>query len=71
MISPEEIREAEQELEEENGVYNKEMDDCIRASSVLYSRLLELGERIHLANQRSTARLSEDYTISTLLGQKY
>ena len=71
MISPEEIREAEQELEEENDVYNKEMDNCIRASSLLYSRLFELGERIHMANQRSTARLSEDYTISTLLGQKY
>ena len=72
MISPEEIREAEQELEEsKDGLYNQEMDNCIRASSLLYSRLFELGERIHLANQRSTARLSEDYTISTLLGQKY
>ena len=26
MISPEEIREAEEELEEKDGVYNKEMD---------------------------------------------
>ena len=54
MISPEEVREAEQELEEEDGVYNKEMDNCIRASSLLYSRLFELGERIHLADKGST-----------------
>jgi len=54
MISPEEIREAEQELEEENGVYNKEMDNCIRASSVLYSRLFEFSQRIHMADERST-----------------
>ena len=54
MISPEEIREAEQELEEKDGVYNKEMDNCIRASSLLYSRLFELGERIHLADKGST-----------------
>ena len=54
MISPEEIREAEQELEEENGAYNKEMDDCIRASSVLYSRLFEFSQRIHMADKRPT-----------------
>ena len=63
MISPEEIREAEQELEEEDGVYNKEMDNCIRASSLLYSRLFELGERIYMANQRSATRLSSHFTI--------
>ena len=54
MISPEEIREAEQELEEENGVYNKEMDDCIRASSLLYARLFESCERVHMADKRPT-----------------
>ena len=54
MISPEEIREAEQELEGEDGVYNKEMDDCIRASSVLYSRLFEFDQRIYMADTRST-----------------
>ena len=54
MISPEEIREAEQELEEENGVYNKEMDNCIRASSLLYSRLFEFSQRIHMADEGST-----------------
>ena len=58
MISPEEIREAEQELEEENDVYNKEMDNCIRASSILYARLFEFSQRIHMADKRSTARLS-------------
>ena len=54
MISPEEIREAEQELEEENDVYNKEMDNCIRASSVLYARLLEFSQRIYMADERPT-----------------
>ena len=54
MISPEEIREAEQELEEENDVYNKEMDNCIRASCVLYSRLFEFSQRIHMADERPT-----------------
>ena len=54
MISPEEIREAEQELEEEDGLYNKEMDNCIRASGVLYARLFELGQRVYMANQRPT-----------------
>ena len=55
MISPEEIREAEQELEEsKDGLYNKEMDDCIRASSVLYSRLFEFSQRIHMADKGST-----------------
>ena len=54
MISPEEIREAEQELEEENDVHNKEMDNCIRASSVLYSRLFEFSQRIHMADERPT-----------------
>ena len=54
MISPEEIREAEQELEEEDGVYNKEMDNCIRTSSLLYSRLFEFSQRIHMADKGST-----------------
>ncbi len=54
MISPEEIKEAEQELEEENGIYNKEMDNCIRASSVLYARLFEFSQRIHMADERPT-----------------
>ena len=54
MISPEEIREAEQELEGENDVYNKEMDNCIRASSILYARLFEFSQRIHMADERST-----------------
>tara|TARA_B100000131_G_scaffold182815_1_gene176324 strand:+ start:64 stop:261 length:198 start_codon:yes stop_codon:yes gene_type:complete len=64
MISPEEIREAEQELEEsKDGLYNQEMDNCIRASSLLYSRLFELGERIYMANQRSATRLSSHFTI--------
>ena len=54
MLTLKEIQEAEQELEEENGVYNKEMDDCIRASSVLYSRLFEFSQRIHMADEGPT-----------------
>ena len=55
MISPEEIREAEQELEEsKDGLYNQEMDNCIRASSLLYSRLFEFSQRIHMADERPT-----------------
>ena len=38
MISPEEIREAEQELEEsKDGLYNQEMDNCICTSSLLHA----------------------------------
>ena len=46
MILPEELEEAELELEleEEDGVYNKEMDNCIRSSGILYARLFESGE---------------------------
>ena len=38
MISPEEIREAEQELEEENDVHNKEMDNCNCSGGLLHTR---------------------------------
>ena len=54
MLTLKEIQEAEQELEENDGLHNKEMDDCIRASSVLYSRLFEFSQRIHMADKRPT-----------------
>ena len=54
-----------------NNDYNKEMDCCLRASSILYARLFELGERIHLADTRYEAELSADREISRLLGQKH
>jgi|TARA_Y100000310_G_scaffold326920_1_gene392509 hypothetical protein len=54
-----------------DGIYNQEMDNCIRASSILYARLFELGERIHMADERSNAELSAYREISKLLGQKY
>ena len=49
-----------------NNDYNKEMDCCLRASSILYARLFELGERIHLADTRYEAELSADREISRL-----
>ena len=57
MLSLKEIQELESELEikeEINDVYSKEMDNCIRASGVLYARLFELGQRVYMANQRPT-----------------
>ncbi len=55
MLTLKEIQEAEQELEENDGLHNKEMDDCIRASSLLYARLFESCERVHMADKRPTA----------------
>ena len=54
MLTIKEIQEAEQELEENDGLHNKEMDDCIRASSLLYARLFEFDQRIYMADTRST-----------------
>lgn len=54
MLTLKEIQEAEQELEENDGLHNKEMDDCIRASSLLYARLFESRERVHMADKRPT-----------------
>ena len=55
MLTLKDIQEAERELEESmNGLHNKEMDDCIRASSLLYARLFESCERVHMADKRPT-----------------
>ena len=54
-----------------NGNYNKEMDNCIRSSSLLYARLFEFGERVFLADEGSVTRLSKDWEVSGLLGQEY
>ena len=40
------------------GLYFKEMDYCIRSSSILYSRLFTRCERIRVANRRSNTRIS-------------
>jgi len=40
------------------GLYFKEMDNCIRSSSILYSRLFARCERIRVANRRSNTRIS-------------
>ncbi len=40
------------------GLYFKEMDNCIRSSSILYSRLFEHSERIRMADGRSNTRIS-------------
>ena len=54
MLTLKEIQEAEQELEENDGLHNKEMDDCIRACSLLYARSFESCERILMADKRPT-----------------
>ena len=55
---PIEMEDSDQ-LERDNlGLYHKEMDACIRASSILYARLFEHSERIHVADRRSKTRLS-------------
>ena len=47
------------QLERDNlGLYYKEMDNCIRSSSILYSRLFEHSERIRVADRRSDTRIS-------------
>ena len=47
------------QLERDNfGLYYKEMDNCIRSSSILYSRLFEHSERIRVADGRSDTRIS-------------
>ena len=42
------------------GIYHKEMDTCIRASSILYSRLFEHSERIRVADRRSKTEISKN-----------
>ena len=47
------------QLERDNfGIYFREMDACIRASSILYARLFEHSERIRVADRRSDTRIS-------------
>ena len=48
--------------------YNKEMDCCLRASSILYTRLYESSERVYMANRRPVTRLSKNREIPELLG---
>ena len=55
---PIEMEDSDQ-LERDNlGLYHKEMDACIRASSILYARLFEHSERIRVADGRSDTRIS-------------
>ena len=49
------------QLERDNfGIYFREMDACIRASSILYSRLFEHSERICMADRRSKTKVSKN-----------
>ena len=48
----------------DNRDHIEEMDCCLRASSVLYSRLYELSKRVHLADRRPTSRVSANNQIS-------
>ena len=51
--------EALDQLERDNlGLYFREMDNCIRSSSILYARLFEHSERIRVADRRSDTRIS-------------
>ena len=55
---PIEMEDSDQ-LERDNfGLYYKEMDNCIRSSSILYSRLFEHSERIRVADRRPNTRIS-------------
>ena len=49
------------QLERDNfGLYYREMDNCIRASSILYSRLFEHSERVCVADRRSKTEISKN-----------
>ena len=55
---PIEMEDSDQ-LERDNlGLYHRELDNCIRSSSILYSRLFEHSERIRVADRRSDTRIS-------------
>ena len=55
---PIEMEDSDQ-LERDNfGLYYKEMDNCIRSSSILYAILFEHSERIRMADRRSDTRIS-------------
>ena len=57
---PIEMEDSDQ-LERDNfGLYYKEMDNCIRSSSILYSRLFEHSERIRVADRRSKTEVSKN-----------
>ena len=55
---PIEMEDSDQLERDNRGLYHKEMDACIRASSILYGRLFEHSERIRVANRRSNTRIS-------------
>ncbi len=49
------------QLERDNlGLYYRAMDDCIRSSSILYSRLFEHSERIRMADRRSKTEIPKN-----------
>ena len=49
------------QLERNNfGIYFREMDACIRASSILYSRFFDHSERIRVADGRSKTEISKN-----------
>ena len=49
-----------QQEKDKFGLYFGEMDACIRASSILYSRLFEHSERIRVADRRSKTEVSKN-----------
>ena len=54
-----------------DGLHSKKMDNRLCAGGLLYTRLFELSERVHLANRRPTTRLPKDREIFELLGSSH
>ena len=55
-----EMEDLDQQERDNLGLYHREMDDCIRSSSILYSRLFEYSERIRMADRRSKTEVSKN-----------
>ena len=50
------------------GLHSKQMDSCYCAGNLLHTRLSAHSARIHVADRRSSARLSKNRKIPRLLG---
>ena len=48
------------EAKEKHGIHSQKMDNSDSASGILHSRLPTSSERIHVADRRSTTRLSKN-----------
>ena len=50
------------------GLHSKQMDSCYCTGNILYTRLSTHSARIHVADRRSTTRISKNNQILRLLG---